>query len=122
MVGTHKDEENMCQESREAKNQKLREMLLPTFKKEIVYYQERTNDVLFPWNARFPGDDEKAGAGKIRSRVSSKRQSDPRQLPLQWLALEIILDEITQKLKRGVLNALKSLVDFTLMRVLWKQL
>ena len=104
MIGTHKDEEDMCQESREAKNQKLREMFLPTFKKEIVYYQERTNDVLFPWNARFPGDDEKAGAGKIRSRVSSKRQSDPRQLPLQWLALEIILDDITQKLKRGVLS------------------
>ena len=104
MIGTHKDKENMCQESREIKNQKLREMLLPTFKKEIVYYQERTNDVLFPWNARFPGDDEKEGAGKIRSKVSSKRQSDPRQLPLQWLALEIILDEITQKLKRGVLS------------------
>ena len=104
MIGTHKDEESKCQESREVKNQRLLEMLLPTFKKEIVYYQERTNDVLFPWNARFPGNDEKAGAGKIRSTVSSKRQSEPRQLPLQWLALEIILDEITHKLKRGVLS------------------
>ena len=32
MIGTHKDQENVCQESRETKNQKLREMLLPTFK------------------------------------------------------------------------------------------
>ena len=104
MIGTHKDEESKCPESRETKNQRLREMLLPTFKKEIVYYQEKTNDVLFPWNARFPGNDEKTGAVKIRSIVSGKRQSDPRQLPLQWLALEIILDEITHKLKRGVLS------------------
>ena len=51
MVGTHKDEEEKCQESREAKDQKLQDMLLPTFKKELVYYDEKKGSVLFPMNA-----------------------------------------------------------------------
>ena len=104
MIGTHKDLEKQCQESRETKNRKLLDMLLPTFKKEVVYYQERTNDVFFPMNAKSPGKKEEAGAGKIRSAVSRRQQSNLRQLPLQWLGLEIILGEITQQLQRGILS------------------
>ena len=104
MIGTHKDLEKQCQESRETKNRKLCDMLLPTFKKEIIYYQERTNDIFFPMNAKSPGKEEEAGAGKIRSAVSRRRQSNLRQLPLQWLGLEIILGEITQQLQRGILS------------------
>ena len=104
VVGTHKDEEQNCGESREAKNQKLREMLLPTFEKEIVYYQPGTGDILFPMNAKCPGDEEKDMAQAICSRFSIENRSDKRQLPLQWLGLEIMLEEITQRLKRGVLS------------------
>ena len=104
VVGTHKDEEQNCGESREAKNQKLREMLLPTFEKEIVYYQPGTGDILFPMNAKCPGDEEKDMAQAICSRFSIKNRSDKRQLPLQWLGLEIMLEEITQRLKRGALS------------------
>ena len=104
VVGTHKDEEQKCGESREAKNQKLREMLLPTFEKEIVYYQPDTGDILFPMNAKCPGDEEKDMAQAICSRFSIENRSDKRQLPLQWLGLEIMLEEITQRLERGVLS------------------
>ena len=104
VVGTHKDEEQKCGESREAKNQKLREMMLPTFEKEIVYYQPDTGDILFPMNAKCPGDEEKDMAQAICSRFSIENRSDRRQLPLQWLGLEIMLEEITQRLERGVLS------------------
>ena len=104
VVGTHKDEEQNCDESREEKNQKLREMLLPTFEKEIVYYQPSTGDILFPMNAKCPGDEEKDMAQAICSRFSIENRSDKRQLPLQWLGLEIMLEEITQRLERGVLS------------------
>ena len=104
MVGTHKDQEKKCQESRETKNQKLRDMLLPAFKKEVVYYDAKTNGVLFPMNAKFPREEEEAAAGTVRTALSRNRQSGPRQLPLQWLGLEIILEEITQKLQRGILS------------------
>ena len=104
MVGTHKDEEKKSQESRETKNQKLRDMLLPMFKKDVVYYDAKTNDVIFAMNAKSPGEEEEAAARTVRTALSRNRQSSPRQLPLQWLGLEIILEEITQKLQRGILS------------------
>ena len=101
VVGTHKDKEGECKESREAKNQKLREMLLPAFKDEVVYYQAATNDILFPMNARCPGQEEEDMAQVVRNRV---RRSKPRRIPLPWMALEIVLDEITHVLQRGLLH------------------
>ena len=88
MVGTHKDEEKKCGESRETKNQKLREMLLPTFEKEIIYYQPGTDQVLFPMNAKCPGEEEEDMAQAIVSKFSTENRSDKRQLPLQWLGFE----------------------------------
>ena len=104
MVGTHKDEEKKYGESRETKNQKLREMLLPTFEKEIIYYQPGTDQVLFPMNAKCPGKEEEDMAQAIVSKFSTENRSDKRQLPLQWLGFEIMLEEITQRLKRGILS------------------
>ena len=101
VLGTHKDEEHKCDESRQTKNQKLSEMMLPTFQKELVYYQPGTDGILFPMNAKSPGMEEKDMAQAIRSRFSRKYK---RQLPLQWLAMEIMLEEITRRLKRGVLS------------------
>ena len=103
MVGTHKDEESKCDETRETKNQKLREMLLPTFEKEIIYYQG-TDQVLFPMNAKCPGKEEEDMAQAIVSKFSIENRSDKRQLPMQWLGFEIMLEEITQRLKRGILS------------------
>ena len=104
MVGTHKDEESKCDESRETKDQKLREMLLPTFEKEIIYYDPGENKVLFPMNAKCPGVEEEDMAQAIVSRFSIENRSDAKKLPLQWLGFEIMLEEITQRLKRGILS------------------
>ena len=104
VLGTHEDQEHKCDESRETKNRKLRDMLLPTFKKEIIYYEPGTGQILFPMNAKTPGRKEEDMAQAIRSKFSRENRSDKRQLPLQWVALEIMLEEITQKLKRGILS------------------
>ena len=104
VLGTHEDQEHKCDESRETKNRKLRDMMLPTFKKEIVYYEPGTGQILFPMNAKTPGSKEEDMAQAIHSKFSRENRSDKRQLPLQWVALEIMLEEITQKLKRGILS------------------
>ena len=104
MVGTHKDEESKCDESRETKNQKLTEMLLPTFEKEIVYYRPGKDEVLFPMNAKCPGVEEEDMAQAIVSRFSTENRSDVQKLPLQWLGFEIMLQEITERLERGILS------------------
>ena len=104
MVGTHKDEESKCDESREMKNQKLIEMLLPTFEKETICYRPGTDEVLFPMNAKCPGVEEEDMAQAIVSRFSTENRSDVQKLPLQWLGFEIMLQEITERLKRGILS------------------
>ena len=104
MVGTHKDKESKCDESRETKNRKLIEMLLPTFDKEIIYYRPGTDEVLFPMNAKFPGVEEEDMAQAIVSRFSTENRLDVQKLPLQWLGFEIMLQEITERLKRGILS------------------
>ena len=104
VVGTHKDLEKKCKETRDEKNQILRGMLLLAFSKDVVYSQPCNNDVIFAMNAKEPGKEEEAVAPAIRSMIARKRQSNPRKLPLMWLTLEIILEEITKKLDRGVLT------------------
>ena len=104
MVGTHKDEESKCDESRETKNQKLIEMLLPAFENEIIYYDPGENEVLFPMNAKCPGVEEEDMAQAIVSRFSTENRSDMQKLPLQWLGFEIMLQEITERLERGILS------------------
>ena len=104
MVGTHKDKESKCDESRETKNQKLIEMLMPTFEKETIYYRPRTDEVLFPMNAKCPGVEEEDMAQAIVSRFSTENRSDVQKLPLQWLGFEIMLQEITERLNRGILS------------------
>ena len=104
LLGTHKDEEKNSNETREMKNQRLREILLPTFEKELVYYQPGTNEVIFPMNAKCPGKEEEDIAEALRSVVSNRCPSHKKRLPQQWMALEIILEEITTILQRGIMT------------------
>ena len=104
LLGTHKDEEKNSNETREAKNQRLREMLLPTFEKELVYYQPGTNEVIFPMNAKCPGEEEEDIAEALRSVVLNRCPSHNKRLPQQWMALEIVLEEITTILQRGIMT------------------
>ena len=104
MVGTHRDEEDKCSESRKEKNEKLITILLATFEKQIVYYKPDTDEVLFPMNAKCPGKAEEDIARCITSKLSTENRSDVKQLPLQCLSLEIMLEEISVRLKRGILS------------------
>ena len=104
LLGTHKDKEKNSNETREAKNQRLREILLPTFEKELVYYQPGTNEVIFPMNAKCPGKEEEDIAEALHSVVSNRCPSHKKRLPQQWMALEIVLEEITSILQRGIMT------------------
>ena len=73
VLGTHEDQEHKCDESRETKNQKLRDMMLPTFKKEIIYYEPGTGQILFPMNAKTPGRKEEDMAQAIRKQVLQRK-------------------------------------------------
>ena len=104
IIGTHKDKENECQtETREDKNEKLANLLFPEFEDDIEYFCADTNQLICPLNAKMPGADEKRLAGKIRHCVSSKC-SIKAEIPLQYHALEVLLEKLAGTLKRDVLS------------------
>ena len=103
LIGTHKDQLDST-EPIDEKNKRFSEILLPEFKEYVQYYNVATEKLVFPMNAKSPGNEEKAMVKKIRSLVTNECLPDPEDLPLQWLGLEIILDEITHRLGRGLLT------------------
>ena len=103
LIGTHSDQLD-SRKPIEEKNQRFSEILLPEFKEYVQYYDIATEQIVFPMNAKCPGNAEKAMAGKIRSVVTKECLPDPKDLPLQWLGLEIMLEEITHRLDRELLT------------------
>ena len=104
IVGTHKDKENDCDESREAKNQKLREMLLPEFENELIFCGEELRELIFPLNAQSPGEDEKRIAEEIRKVIMEHCSPQTDTLPLGWYCLELKLKEIAEALGQQVIS------------------
>ena len=104
IVGTHKDKEYECEESREEKNRKLREMLLPEFENELIFHGEEMCELIFPLNAQSPGEDERRIAHEIRKVIMEQCSPQADMLPLGWYALELKLREIAEALGRQVIS------------------
>ena len=104
IIGTHKDKEHECSETREVKNQKLAEMLLSSFQEEVVYYQLSHRELIFPLNARSPGEEEQRIGEKIRRLIMTECLPEPVDIPLGWYGLEISLREIAEALGRDVMS------------------
>ena len=100
IVGTHLDEKFKSKESQEEKNKKLGKLLLPTFKDEIVYYKDK---FIFPINAKIPGEHEDL-VKDIHRLVSTKCSPQSVDVPLQYYGLELLLEEVSISLGRGVLS------------------
>ena len=106
IVGTHRDKESECTtETRESKNKRLVEMLLPEFKGEVKYYRQRpSKEFIFPLNAQFPGEEEKKIAAEIRRLISVECEAEAVDIPLQWHALEALLEDLTKAFGRDVIS------------------
>ena len=104
ILGTHADLEHRCTETRQDKNQKLLEILLPTFPNEIIYNGEDKKEVIFPLNAQEPGEAEHRLAGQIRELIMKESPSVVDKIPLSWYVLEQALQELAQKFGRSVLR------------------
>ena len=103
-LGTHKDQEARCPESRMAKNAKLVNIIPLKFVDDLIYYNLPTNELIFPVNALLPGPHEKELVGHIRKLISTPSISENFDLPLQWYGLEIILEELSERLDRKVMH------------------
>ena len=101
VVGTHLDEEFKSKESLEEKNKKLGKLLLPTFKDEVIYYQGK---FIFPINAKIPGAHEKDLVKNIHRLVLTECSPQSVDVPIQYYGLELLLEEVSATLGRGVLS------------------
>ena len=104
VLGTHVDKEHECSETREAKNQQLIELLKPAFREQVVYYGQGMDEVIFPLNARCPGEAEKVVAREIREIIMKECSQKPDKIPLRWYTLEQALQELAKKYGRDVLK------------------
>ena len=104
IIGTHQDLEHLCSETREAKNHKLAEVLLPEFQDEVIYFNLPNKEFIFPLNAKSPGKEEWEIAEEIRKIIMLKCAAEPDDIPLRWYCLELKLQEIAQALGRDVMS------------------
>jgi len=103
-IGTHKDLEDQCPESREEKNLKIRDMLLPAVHDDVIYHGEELKELIFPLNAKHPGPQEREFAAEIRRVIVKRSRVKPKKIPLRWHALELALQKRMLELGRGVLS------------------
>ena len=106
IIGTHKDKEHECTtETREVKNKRFAELLLPEFKREVLYYRPAPpQELIYALNAKDPGEEEKCTADRIRLQVSTECIAEAVEIPLQWHALEGALEDLAKAFKRDVLS------------------
>lgn len=112
IVGTFKDKMDTCVESISDKEKKLQNLLLPTFEKKMIYHslypQKR---LIHPLNAKTPEKEDKQIAKVIRDLISKKCRAKPIEIPLQWHALESLLEELTESENRGVFSTQECFVQ-----------
>ena len=104
VIGTHVDQEKKSSETRDEKNRKILQILSPLDQKQIVYHNLSEKKVLFALNAMARGNIEEISVKQIREALLSEGSMKPVDIPSRWFALEILLEEMTQGLERGVLS------------------
>ena len=98
VVGTHKDLEHKCPESRDDKNEKLFTLLHPAFDQSFVYYGQQLKVPIFPVNAESPGPEDHTVAGELTKRILEvASNTELRKTPISWFKFEQYLQKLTSQ-------------------------
>ena len=105
VVGTHRDKEWRCSESRKEKNEKLIALLAPAFQRMLLYYGEGMKDLIFPVNAKNPARQDQEVARELRKAILSAASTlKSHKTPLAWHLLEIALRKLAASMSRSILS------------------
>ena len=105
VVGTHRDKEQQCSESRKEKNKKLIALLAPAFQRMLLYYGEGMKELIFPVNAKNPGRQDQEVASELRKAILSAASTvKSHKTPLAWHLLEIALRKLAASMSRSILS------------------
>ena len=95
-VGTHKDMEYCCSETRAEKNEMLVNLLYPLFPDDLVLFGDAMEPI-------FPLNTLKEVVIPLRQAIESSAP-DPVDIPLRWYLLELILRRLSSRLGGKVLS------------------
>ena len=106
VVGTHKDKECECSQTRKAKNEKLNGMLTDALQDHVFCdkFSDSEVELIFAMNAQSPGDDDKQVVKKIREIIMEKCKCKKELIPLRWYIFMQKLLKMAELLKRKVLR------------------
>ena len=103
ILGTFLDEVQESSESLKQKNEKLLKLLSSDFRDQLVFYNEASNELIFPVDAKHPGAHEEEVAKLIRT-VVERSPSRKIKVPIGWYALETVLEKLIRHLGRKILS------------------
>ena len=111
-VGTHKDLEQEClHEDRKEKNRKLRRIIPPKMKDNIIH---NGGSQLFPLNAKTPGNDDRKLMGDLRKLMIKELQKLPKvKIPLRYFSLENAFQRLAKYQRRVILSIDECLEEAT---------
>ena len=97
VVGTFKDQENKCKESRDEKNDRMKQILEP-FKEQLIPRSE--SEIIFPVNAKSAGqgENEDPVASELRAVIQKLAPRLRMRFPLHWYFLEMELRKLGLKI------------------------
>ena len=105
VVGTHRDLEEECPETREQKNEQLLSMLSPAFDKSLVYFGQQLKEVIFPINAKTPEPEDHEVAKELRTVILKAASGKKRKkTPVSWYVLDQIIHRMATALRRKILT------------------
>ena len=78
-------------------------MLEPEYSDQLVYFSRDMKQLLFPLNALGRGERKKAIAHTMRCAVEKSGAREVK-VPIWWYVLELLLQELSKELGRGVLS------------------
>ena len=105
VVGTHRDREGECKETRHMKNKQLLETLLPVVQDQVVMYHMGSEDqLMFPVDCTSRKQSDLETAKEFRKRIMSECEGRKEKIPLSWFILEQVLQSIAQEMKVTVLS------------------
>ena len=105
-MGTHVDLEHMCKgEDRKAKKEKLLSIVPPEMRDRIIFNGTALKELLFPINAKRPGEADRKIMADIRALMIQELQKLPRQkVPLRYFSLEMMFQRLVKHKRKAVLS------------------
>ena len=97
-VGTHRDLEHECTESREEKNQKLIEMVKSfDLEDSVIYSNQQFNELIFALNAKEPEEADYQTAGVLIELMMDRSVAKTICTPVNYHGVELTLKQKVQK-------------------------